>query len=297
VIISLVLDMNDGHVHPVAGSADEYRFIRYAVARFGAFSNITWDLGDDLNGYRDDAWTRTTGTLIKKWDLFRHLATSHPGNRSNDHQDRTADWFDFTSFQEWSRNQHAFMLRQRWRQAQLRRIIPQTNEEYGYEDHYPRWAPPPPLESADVLRRTAWDIVMAGGYQTAGETARRGTNIWPDSGGGWMNGRGDDTMTMFRGYAYMVDFFTSFDWWKTEPHDELVSHGNYCLAKPGELYAVYLPHGGKVTVQLEPGHYEATWFNPVTGEKLVLPPVDGASWTSPAASNGDDRAVLLKRKP
>ena len=27
---------------------------------------------------------------------------------------------------------------------------------------------------------------------------------------------------------------------KREPHDELVNNGNYCLAKPGEIYAVYL---------------------------------------------------------
>ena len=52
MIISLVLDMNDNKVHPAAGSEDERRYIRYAVARFGAFSNITWDLGDDLERYR-----------------------------------------------------------------------------------------------------------------------------------------------------------------------------------------------------------------------------------------------------
>ena len=111
---------------------------------------------------------------------------------------------------------------------------------------------------------------MTGGYQTAGESARRGTNIWPKTGGGWMNGRGDDTMTMFVGYGHMVDFFTSFEWWKMEPHDESVDNGNYCLAKPGETYAVYLPSGGKVTVKLEPGRCTATWFGAVTGEKLVL---------------------------
>ena len=82
---------------------------------------------------------------------------------------------------------------------------------------------------------------MAGAYGTAGESARRGTNIWPDTGGGWINGRGDDTMVMLKGYEHMVDFFTSFEWWKTEPHDELVNNGAYCLAKPGEIYAVYLP--------------------------------------------------------
>jgi hypothetical protein len=295
VIFSLVLDMNDSRVHPAAGSADEHRFIRYAVARFGAFSNITWDLGDDLDSYRDDRWTRDTGTLIKQWDPYRHLATSHPVD--NAHQDRTDEWFDFTSFQEWSRTQHAFMLAKRQEQAILGRIIPQTNEEYGYEDHYPLWAEGPGSDTADVLRRSAWDIVMAGGYQTTGESARRGTNVWPDTGGGWMNGRGDDTMTILDGYAHMVDFFTSFEWWKTSPHDELVDSGKYCLAELGRTYAVYLPHGGKATVRLEPGSYAAAWWNPRTGEKTFLPKViaSGPSWTSPPSSGNGDWALLLRR--
>jgi hypothetical protein len=296
VVFSLVLDMNDSRVHPAAGSADERRFIRYAVARFGAFSNITWDLGDDLDKYRDDRWAREVGTLIKQWDPYQHLATSHPVD--NVHQDRTADWFDFTSFQEWSRNQHAFMLAQRREQQRLGRIIPQTNEEYGYEDHYPLWAQGPGSESADTLRRTAWDIVMAGGYQTTGETARRGVNVWPDAGGGWMNGRGDDTMKMLEGYAHMVDFFTSFEWWKTEPHDELVSPGNYCLAEPGQIYAVYLPRGGSVTVRLTPGRYQAVLWNAVTGEKTPLDVINasGAPWTSPVTAGTDDYALLLVQR-
>lgn len=297
VVISLVLDMNDSEVHPAPGSEDEQRFIRYAIARFGAFSNITWDLGDDLDRYRDDHWTRSTGVLIKQWDPYHHLATSHPVD--NAHQDRTADWFDFTSFQEWSRTQHEFMLAQRREQARLGRIIPQTNEEYGYEDHYPMWAKGPGSDAADVLRRMAWEIVMAGGYQTTGESARRGTNIWPDSGGGWMNGRGDDSMTMLQGYAHMVDFFTSFRWWSTEPHDELVSGGNYCLALPGEIYAVYLPRAGSVTVRMQPGRYSAIWWSAATGQKATLPTVEVATpyWESPPAPGSGDWALLLQKDP
>lgn len=294
MIISLVLDMNDSRVHPAAGSADEYRFIRYAVARFGAFSNITWDLGDDLDGYRDDQWTRSTGILLKLWDPYRHLATTHPID--NVHQDRTASWFDFTSFQEWSRNQHAFMLGQRKEQQRLGRIIPQTNEEYGYEDHRPRWSKRLGFESADDLRRTAWDIVMAGGYQTTGETARRGTNVPPDTGGGWLNGRGDDTMTMLQGYAHMVDFFTSFEWWAAEPRDDLVTDGAYCLAIPGRMYAIYLPQGGATTIQLQPGPYDAIRFNPRTGERFPLPAVEQATWTSPRSPDDRDWALLLRKK-
>jgi hypothetical protein len=295
MIVSLVLDMNDGRVHPEAGSRDELRFLHCTIDRFAAFSNITWDLGDDLDGYRNRWWTHSTGTRIHEWDPYRHLATSHPMNNVN--QDRTSDWFGFTSFQEWSRKQHSFMLSQRREQEQLGRIIPQTNEEYGYEDHYPLWAKEGPgSESADTLRRTAWDIVMAGGYQTTGESARRGTNVWPDTGGGWMNGRGDDTMTMLQGYAYIVDFFTSFEWWKTDPHDELVRNGNYCLAKPGETYAIYLPHGGTATVRLVPGHYEAKEFSPATGEWTSLSPIEGSSWTSPVTPSPDDWAFLVQRR-
>ncbi len=289
--ISLVLDMNDGQVHPAAGSEDEHRFIRYAAARFGAFSNITWDLGDDLERFRDDKWTHETGTLLQGWDPYGQLETSHPVEI--EHQDRASSWFGFTSYQEWSRDQHRLMLESRKLQEKAGRIIPQTNEEYGYEDHYPLWALPG-SDSSDVLRRTAWDIAMAGGYQTAGETARRGTNILPDTGGGWMNARGDDTMTMFLGYGHMVDFFTSFEWWKTNPHDELVDKGDYCLANPGKTYAVYLPHAGHVTVQLGQGHYRAYWFSATTGEKVDLPAASGPSWTSPDAPDRNDWALLLQ---
>lgn len=293
VIISVVFDMNDNKVHPAAGSEDERRFLRYAVTRFSAFSNVTWDLGDDLDGYRDDKWTHETGTLVEQWDPYHHLATSHP--MKTIHQDRGSEWFGFTSYQDWSRHQHALMLASRELQRKAGRIIPQTNEEYGYEDHYPLWAAPG-SDSADVLRRTAWDIVMAGGYQTAGETCRRGTNIYPDTGGGWMNGRGDDTMTMFLGYGHMVDFITSFEWWKTEPHDELVNNGNYCLAEPGKIYAIYLPKSGNVTVKLEPGEYDATWVSALSGEKVPLPIAKGPLWTSPEAPDRNDWALLLQRR-
>ncbi|HET7189742.1 MAG TPA: DUF4038 domain-containing protein [Gemmatimonadaceae bacterium] len=298
MIVSLVLDMNDSRVHPAAGSDDERRFIRYAVARLAAFSNVTWDLGDDLDGYRDNAWAEATGRLLKQWDPYHHLTTTHPRTgKASDNQVRQSDWVDFTSFQNWSRTQHAYMLEQRGVQRALGRIIPQTNEEYGYEDHYPLWSPPPDAEAPDVLRRMAWEISMAGGYQTTGETAKRGTNVWPNTGGGWVNGRGDSTMTMLVGYAHMIDFFTDFDWWSTDPHDELVDAGSYCLADPGRTYAIYLPHASRTTVRLLKGRYRAQWFDPSSGRWSELPVVDGGSWTSPVVPDSShDWAILLRRE-
>jgi Protein of unknown function (DUF4038)/Domain of unknown function (DUF5060) len=308
MIISVIQEISTHKAQPPAGSEEEHRYLRYAVARLSAFSNITYDLGDDLDSFRDEKWAHETGTLIESWDPYQHLATSHPVHR--EHQDRASGWFGFTSIQNWSRQQHALMLEERQIQRKTGRIIPQTNEEYGYEDHYPHWAPAPPGESAETLRQVAWDIAMAGAYGTAGESCRRGTNIWPDTGGGWINGRGDDSMVMLKGYAHMVDFFTSFEWWKTEPHDELVNHGAYCLAEPRQIYAVYLPvrplcgkrehfgyeaECGDFILKLEPGIYDAKWFSASTGEIVPLGPVQGPVWTIPHAPGWLDWALLLKR--
>jgi hypothetical protein len=294
VTISVILGWNDTPVHPAAWSEDERRYLHYAVARLGAYSNVTWDLGDDLEGFRDDVWTHATGTLLHELDPYHHLATSHP--MDNRHQDRVSPWFGMTSFQEWKRPLHGWMLEQRRKQSMTGRIIPQVNEEYGYEDHYPAWAPyKPPAASADANRRAAWEITMAGCYQTTGETAKRGTGLSADTGGGWVNGRGDDTMVMLKGYAHMVHFFTRLEWWKADPHDELVNKSSFCLAELGKLYVIYLPHGGNITVRLEPGRYEARWFNPRSGEYSPAPVAEGPVWTSPVASDAADWVILLIR--
>ncbi len=295
MVVSVIFDINDSKAHPADSSEDERRYFRTAVARLAAYSNVTWDLGNEFDAYHKnpDEWANAMGAMVKKWDAYRHLTSAHPMN--NKYQYRASDWFDMTLVQWWPRPLHAWMLKQRAEQAATGRIIPQVNEEYGYEDHYPRWSHSyPDGASADANRRAAWEMSMAGAYQTTGETAKRGTGVWPDTGGGWLNGRGDDSMVMLNGYARMVDFFTSFEWWKTEPHDELVNNGAFCLAEPPKTYAIYLPMGGNVTVKLQPGPYQATWFNARSGKTAGLGQINaGREWTSPQAPDAGDWALLL----
>ena len=98
------------------GSDAEYRFLRYAVNRLAAFSYITWDLGDDLNLYRSDQWTHQTGIFIKELYSISLSGPHQLPYRQPAPGYRIPNWFDFTSFQEWSRSQHAFMLSQRKQQ-------------------------------------------------------------------------------------------------------------------------------------------------------------------------------------
>jgi hypothetical protein len=79
--------------------------------------------------------------------------------------------------------------------------------------------------------------------------------------------------------------------------DGFCDAGNYCLAFPDEIYAVYLPRAGSVNVHLPPGTYSAVFWNAATGEQSPLPPIHSttSNWTSPAAPGKGDWALLLKK--
>jgi hypothetical protein len=300
IVVSAIfyLDGKDPGVDPFGkakmGCDDEQRYYRYGIARLAAFSNVMWDVANEYRFFRDDAWAEKMGSLIKTYDPYQHLTSVHG---FKDFRFRTSPWADFAMYQNWDEaGGHDFMLKNRQEQAQTGRPMPQINEEYGYEDHYPgKWGggKKAPARSADSRRRLAWGMYMAGGYQTTGERADRGTGRGPDSGGGWINGRGDETMTMLEGYGHIATCFASLKWWKMEPRDDLVSQGNCCLAEPGKQYLIYLPGGGKATVKLGAGQYQARWFNPRSGQWSEIGSAAGPEWTSPQSPDDGDWAIVL----
>ena len=192
VIISVIFFIG-GQVLPTpfeADSEEERLYYRYAVARLAAFSNVTWDLGNEYNFHRKAPdWADRMGHLVKQWDPYDHLTSAH----NVVHRTPKSTWLDMQLIQRWDSGQTDYMLGHRAAQEKTGYIIPQVNEEYGYED---LWEKYPGHRAAETRRKDAWEISMAGCYQTTGESARRGTGVAPDTGGGWVNGRGDDTMTM-----------------------------------------------------------------------------------------------------
>jgi hypothetical protein len=93
-----------------------------------------------------------------------------------------------------------------------------------------------------------------------------------------------------------VDFFSRFDWWRTEPHDELVDPPNYCLALPDRIYVVYFPRGGRTGIRLQPGHYAGVWFEATTGKTTAVPPFEAGTGTSVMAPGQNDWALLLENQ-
>jgi len=146
------------------------------------------------------------------------------------------------------------MLENRRKQQKTGRPMPQVNEEYGYEDHYPTWGGgrKAPARSAENRQRLAWGMYMAGGYQTTGERADTGTGWGPDTGGGWINGRGDDSMVMLEGYGHIVDFFTSLPWWRLEPDNDFFETRATSVVDTDLTHVVYTRDGqGKAVLYID----------------------------------------------
>jgi hypothetical protein len=78
--------------------------------------------------------------------------------------------------------------------------------------------------------------------------------------------------------------------------DDLVgnaAHDNsrYCLAKEGEIYLVYLPEGGRASIEL-PGRFQVRWFNPRDGGYHPAT----ATTTGALEAPGDDDWLAVIRK-
>jgi hypothetical protein len=200
------------------------------------------------------------------------------------------------------------MLKRREAQAATGRPMPQVNEEYGYEDHYPvKWGGNrrPPARSADNRRRLAWEIAMAGCYQTTGERANHGDGHPPATPGGWINGGFDPSMHMLEGYAHMVDFFMSFEYWKLEPASNALPQPGRdaprVLGEQGRRYVVYLPQGGAAELVLSQGTYHSRWYNPRSGEWIGSASIAISSasqhWTTPPSPDAQDWVMLLENQP
>jgi hypothetical protein len=269
------------------GNDDEQMYYAYAAARYSAYENIMWDIANEYHLFRTPEWADNIGRFLKSKDPYNHLISVHG---KADFPFRKSPWVDVVMYQSWDEcGGYEFMMNARQLQAETGRILPTINEEYGYEGHYPPWgcgatAAKERPDGRSGLNRSqlAWEICMTGSYQTTGETAEYGTGAGEDTGGGWINGRGNDKMTMLRYYKIMKEAFEQTQYWKMSPRNELVNSGNLCLANEGQEYLIYsrLQH---CRVRLpKDQRYRVVMLNPQTGQQTQLPDansdVDNSAW-------------------
>jgi hypothetical protein len=83
--------------------------------------------------------------------------------------------------------------------------------------------------------------------------------------------------------------------------DAVRTGGVYCLAKPGEVYAVYLPTGGTTALELPDRDYSVWWYDPRAGGELQQGSVTSVRGGGPRPlgtaphDGGEDWVVLVRR--
>jgi len=89
----------------------------------------------------------------------------------------------------------------------------------------------------------------------------------------------------------------------SDNHDELVQKGDYCLATPGQFYAVFLKNGaGTIDLSGQIGSYAVQWFDPRNGEGLqqgAVPTLQGGALRTLSGAPSDpgkDWVVVVSRQ-
>jgi hypothetical protein len=272
--------------------ARERQWLRYLVARYGAFDNIfLWTIANEYETHPDGRyrldfpgdveWAKATARFLKANDVHQHLLTVHPVISASRRGDsprapidppwRIGEFFgeedaiDVLSQQTGQSGEGVTWddRLQCWTgdsptlvaslRADRRFRKPVLNTESGYEYLRGHATERQQVHHTDKVRRAAWRIVCAGGYFAAGFHGTIGhSDVWNR-----IDAPNHYTFTVKdEGAATQLGllhrFFAGCRFWRMQPYAG-VSDNAVALAEAGHGYVVYLPHGGTATLKLGNG--------------------------------------------
>ncbi len=170
-------------------------YLRYAVARYGAFRNVWWALANEYDLMRhlsNEDWD-TLGTALQETDPYGHLRSIHNCEVFFDH---ARSWITHCSLQRTDLHittESTEDLRRRYGK-------PVVWDEVGYEGNLPHcWG----NLTAEELVRRAWEAILRGGYCGHGETFLSPDNIIWWAHGGTLHGECPPR------FAFMGEFLRS----------------------------------------------------------------------------------------
>ncbi|PPK88656.1 collagenase-like protein with putative collagen-binding domain [Neolewinella xylanilytica] len=264
-------------------------YFRELVARFGHHRAVTWNLGEE-NGPNDwsDSWQSTDQQRqVIDWfavhDPYGNYVVlhTHPGEEAFSKiyepllGTERLGGLSLQLGDPYSAN----AVTQRWIQRSAEAGAPwiMTLDEVG---PWHRGIDPDaaaPSNNQDSLRAlTLWGNLMAGGAGVEWYFGARS----PHNDLNLEDWRSRDRA--YRWSAHARRFFEDhLPFWEMEPRNELTrSDTDWCFAKTGEVYLVYLPFGRPATLDLSEttGEYAVSWFNPREGGGLL----DTGEWVDAA---------------
>ncbi len=304
------------------------RYARYIAARYSAFDVYFIVSGEwhaeirTTPGATEQSVKREfieIGDELMKHDPHDRMIAIHPMTAAGTTRDfNGTKWMSFGDYQQNYRDLHSRVLLSRKPTGK-----PVVNSEYAYylrdRDGDGRCDKPNSAD-LDMIRHATWDIVMAGGYVVAGfGSTYFGGNRHP----GPFNvddPRNDEWEEQIQ---HVREFFANLEWWRLEPHDELIEApldrssdqrlhrviappkiAYWSLSDPGRQHIVFV-RGCQQPLRLSLGgqsdrSYGLKQFNPRTGEfskptanrrrtQIEYTPPDSHDWVLVVTAAAQDR--------
>ena len=270
IVLHIVLD-DDSAWHDY----DHSLYYREMIARFGHHPALIWNIGEEANENYSDSEQLAFAQAIRNWDPYDHPLTVHRNS------DLRSNWpflgnssFDLTSIQVGSGGDDFTSATLN----NLNTVI--INNRNG---------------SVSAGRPVAVMIDEIAGLTAVNQATRlkmRSEVLYPIFlGGGHFElhylpgpvtldtlGPIFDEMRLARGFVEQLPFD------QMSPDNSLLSvtTGNFCLAKPGLAYGVYLKNGGTVDLNLTGvvGAYQVRWHNVTSLATTAGPVITGGGWRS-----------------
>ena len=254
---------------------DHRRYYREMIARFGHLPGLIFNFNEEYNeNYRLSEALAHVRTLAE-FDPYGHPWGIHNVNRPSD------AYVDAP-------------------QVHFSAIQTKGSDRLAHN----RWA----IEWIDRCRRRGRRVLMVGFDEGRPEEDRRGWWSAYLGGGVWEThvrkpydrplSAWEPAWTQLGGARA---FMESLPFWEMRPANDLIVSGKaFCLAKPGEAYALYLPDGGKVTITLAPNReYDSAWWSPKNsreGAFIKAGRVKGGRRTWEAPGKGDWALRVLRTR-
>ncbi|MBX3744755.1 MAG: DUF5060 domain-containing protein [Verrucomicrobiae bacterium] len=222
------------------GRDHDDRYLRYAIARLGAFRNVWWSLANEYDLMAPGAMAGHRGDkAMADWDrFFQILHAEDPHQRlrgihnCRGFYDHAKPWVTHASVQ------HGDLVRTlEWRSQYGRPVIV---DECGYEGDIPQgWGR---LGAQEMVRRF-WLGTMTGGYVGHGETYRHPDDILWWSKGGVLHGESPARIRWLKDLMAQAPPFHQLAPSRTP-------QGGLWLSKPGEYALLYTMNQQPQTVLL-----------------------------------------------
>ena len=289
-------------------------YLREIIARFAHHLAITWNMGEENGPANFSPNGQTTEQqkamlqYVKDHDAYQNFRVIH--SHSNPHH-RDSLFTLLLGFPPL----HGMSIQSGdpSKSNEITKTWLDKSKEAGnqwimcFDELGPHWRGVDPDDRSDnnqdtVRGEVLWGNLMAGGAGVEWYFGYRNHN----NDLGCEDWRSRDNVWEFTKHA--LDFFQSYlPFGEMQSRNELLesSHGGYCFAKPGQVYAIYLPFARDAELDLsnQAGNFSIQWYDPRTGgdlqnaERTIL--VGGTKQSigeSPSDSDKDWVAIIRKQE-